>query len=146
MKTKSPFQMFLSFVSFFAKTLSNQGHCQWQYVMVSLGSALLDLQLSAFWICSKYLKETVKDRYSYVLNITIYICHKTFFLICKAMRQKNQKQSWKKNAHTELSGENSLTENSTYYTHIDWLLINSMANVVYLNFLSHNVVVNISTK
>ena len=47
----------------------------------------------------------------------------------------------------ELSGENlSMAENCTYYAHIDWLLINSMANVVQSNFLSHNAVVKISKK
>ena len=74
MKTKSPLKCFyLSFVSFLAKLWSDQGHGQLQYRRVSLGSALLDLQLSAFsdllqvQMC---LKETVKDSYSYRKSLT----------------------------------------------------------------------------
>ena len=43
------FSLYDFFVSFFVKILSNQGHGQWQNRMVSHGSALLDLQLSAFF-------------------------------------------------------------------------------------------------
>ena len=67
------------------------------------------------------------------------------FSILRSKKTKKSRTIWKKIAHTELSGENlSMAKNSTCYVHINWLLINSTANVVQSNFLSHNAVVNLS--
>ena len=82
------------------------------------------------------------------LKVTMDSCYKTFFYFAKH-KDKRMKRTilGEKIAHMELSSENfSLAESTTCYTHIDWLLINSTANVVQSNFLSHNAVANISTK
>ena len=80
------------------------------------------------------------------LNVTMDICYKIFFYFAKHKDKRIKNNLEKKIAHTKLTGENLfMAENTTCYTHIEWLLINSMANVVQSNFLRHNAVVNIST-
>ena len=72
---------------------------------------------------------------------------KHFSILRKHKDERIKNNLEKKNCSPELSRENlPMAENSTCYAHINWLLINSTANIVQSNFLSRNAVVNISMK
>ena len=135
---------------FFAKILSNQVHSHRQYGMISLGWALLDLWLLAFsdlqqislYRNSKRPCQLWKKLVFTFLNITIDICKD------KDKRIKNNLEKKKKSLMKPTSENWSMAENTTCYTHIDWLLINSTSSVVYVqsNFMWHTAVVNVKMK
>ena len=89
MKTKSlravsNVSLYLSFVSLIAIILSNQGHGQWQYIMVSLVQPYLIHSFRPFRVRSKYLKEIVEVKACVnFLNVTMDICYDLFFYFVK---------------------------------------------------------------